>query len=71
MQAMKDSFSLEGLATRNLIISHEYIDNPKGTCFLRERQLWRRRGWTWEDQEVGEIGIQKARVPNNQLKINL
>lgn len=29
MQAMKDSFSLAGLTTRNLIISHEYIDNKR------------------------------------------
>lgn len=45
------------------------MDNTKGLAFFGRGSSG--EGWTWEDQEVGEIGIHKARFPNNQLKTNL
>lgn len=43
-----DSSSLRGLATRNLTMLSEYVNNTKWTFFF----LWEEameKGWAWED----------------------
>lgn len=43
----RDSFSLRGLATRNLTMLSEYVDNTKWTFFLWEEAMG--KGWAWKD----------------------
>lgn len=72
-----------GLATVNVTMSSEYMDNTKWACFFSFFSLssfhlivffvrgtvMRDRRWMWEDWEVPLMGMHDVKFPNNQQNI--